>query len=383
MDQSPTFLSRAARWFTLGSAVAILFSIAVSQILLGLAVAALLLSGSRCRAAHQTAPRTVPVGDACGLAFSAPGEMARPSSDSQNRSFRTCSWSIRRAGHQVHPRAVSHLGGLRMIAGVRGIMQFIQKLEQARQLGGDDYSFSVGERITGFMSHWNTFRPRRCSRSSCSAHSSSSPRRAKRMWLWIAASACGFAVLLAETRAVWIGTAVAAVYLVWFWRRWLVVPVPWWPSWRSWFRPGLRDRFTSLVHPKTVDSNNSASLPGVPECAWWWPIRCSAWVPKALDIISKMEPAGHPRRSAGWYGHLHNIYLGYPHNADHDVDARPSCGILARLAVVAAGPVQPPLSPPSWDRGGPGHPRRGVAEYNLGDSEVLTMFLVVVAGILL
>jgi len=43
MDQSPSFLSRAARWFTFGSAVAILFSIAASQILLGLAVAALLL----------------------------------------------------------------------------------------------------------------------------------------------------------------------------------------------------------------------------------------------------------------------------------------------------------------------------------------------------
>ena len=49
MNPSANFLARAARWFTFGSAVAILFSIAASQILLGLAVAALLLSGEPMR----------------------------------------------------------------------------------------------------------------------------------------------------------------------------------------------------------------------------------------------------------------------------------------------------------------------------------------------
>ena len=42
----------------------------------------------------------------------------------------------------------------------------------------------------------------------------------------LAAALLALAVLLAETRAVWIATAVAALYLVWFWRRWLVLLVP-------------------------------------------------------------------------------------------------------------------------------------------------------------
>src|ERR1043166_8850985 len=49
MEPSETLLFRVARWLTLGSAVAILFSIAVSQILLALALAALLFSGGRMR----------------------------------------------------------------------------------------------------------------------------------------------------------------------------------------------------------------------------------------------------------------------------------------------------------------------------------------------
>ena len=45
MESPEPILFRAARWLTFGSAVAILFSIAASQILLALALAALLLSG--------------------------------------------------------------------------------------------------------------------------------------------------------------------------------------------------------------------------------------------------------------------------------------------------------------------------------------------------
>jgi hypothetical protein len=47
MNSPEPFLSRAARWLTFGSAVSILLSIAVSQILLALALAALLASGEK------------------------------------------------------------------------------------------------------------------------------------------------------------------------------------------------------------------------------------------------------------------------------------------------------------------------------------------------
>jgi putative inorganic carbon (HCO3(-)) transporter len=49
MSSTQPFLSRAAMYCTFGSAVAILFSIAASQTLLALALAALLFSGAKLR----------------------------------------------------------------------------------------------------------------------------------------------------------------------------------------------------------------------------------------------------------------------------------------------------------------------------------------------
>src|SRR5438876_11597858 len=49
MNSSPAFPQRAACWLAFGSAVSILFSIAASQILLALALVALLLSGAPLR----------------------------------------------------------------------------------------------------------------------------------------------------------------------------------------------------------------------------------------------------------------------------------------------------------------------------------------------
>ena len=56
MPPSESRLAAAARWLTFSSAVAILFSIAASQILLALALAALLLSGERLRLPRNWLP---------------------------------------------------------------------------------------------------------------------------------------------------------------------------------------------------------------------------------------------------------------------------------------------------------------------------------------
>ena len=71
MNPPESALSRAARWLTFGSATSILFSIAVSQILLGLAVAALLLSGDKLRIPRIKWPLALfMLGTLVSLAFS-------------------------------------------------------------------------------------------------------------------------------------------------------------------------------------------------------------------------------------------------------------------------------------------------------------------------
>ena len=47
--------------------------------------------------------------------------------------------------------------GFASITAIRSFVQFGEKVEKARELHVPFYNFYIGERITGFMSHWNTF----------------------------------------------------------------------------------------------------------------------------------------------------------------------------------------------------------------------------------
>jgi hypothetical protein len=99
------------------------------------------------------------------------------------------------------------------ITAARGVVQFVQKVQQARQLNQNDYAFYVGERITGFMSHWNTFAAQEMfALIMLGAFLLFGPPLKKRTWVWLACAAfMSFAVLLAETRAVWIGATLACL----------------------------------------------------------------------------------------------------------------------------------------------------------------------------
>src|SRR5258705_10107332 len=53
------------------------------------------------------------------------------------------------------------------------------------------------------------------------------PEARKRMWIWlVVALTSSLGLLLAETRGVWIATAAGGLYLLWVWRRWLVMLLP-------------------------------------------------------------------------------------------------------------------------------------------------------------
>jgi putative inorganic carbon (hco3(-)) transporter len=151
--------------------------------------------------------------------------------------------------------------------------------------------------------------------------------------------------------------------------------------------PVIKDRFTSLLHPKGVDSNTFRVITWTTglEMIKAHPVfglgpegvkyHFEEWVPKEI-------PRPLP---VGWYGHLHNIYLQY--SAERGI---PTMLVLLWM-----------IGKMLWDYWGalrklpPGRSderfllhggiavilatlAEGFFEYNLGDSEVLTMFLVVV-----
>jgi putative inorganic carbon (HCO3(-)) transporter len=389
MNEPESFPSQAARWLTFASAVSIIFSIAASQILLALALAALMLSGEPLR----LPPIKLPL-----LLFLAGTVVAL-----------LCSGHIREGLPQIRKFYVfcellvvySALRDLKLIrwlflvwagfggiAAVRSFVQFGEKVKQGQQLHVAFYTYYVGERITGFMSHWNTFSAEEMFALIMLAAFLLYGPASRKPWMWLAcAGLMAMAVLLAETRMVWIATAVAGVYLVWFRNRWLVLGLPVLAALVILVSPAsLRERFTSMVHPSGSDSNQFRIV------TWRTGIRMIEAHP-LLGLgpegpnyqFDDYLPADVTVKPSGWYGHLHNIYLQYA--AERGIPVMLILmWMLGRIGYdFWKGLGRLPA--------GRGYGRfllhggiaillatltEGFAEYNLGDSEVLTMFLVVV-----
>jgi putative inorganic carbon (hco3(-)) transporter len=383
---------RAARWLTFGSAVSILFSIAVSQSLLALALAALLLSGEKLRLPPIKLPLALFIlGTFIALALSQhPGEGLPQVRKLFVLSELIVVFSCFRDMKLVRGVFLTW-AGFAAITGLRGFVQFFQKMTEARALGQNDYSYYVGERITGFMSHWNTFSAQEMfSLIMLGAFLFFAPLARKRLWVWILCAALiAAAVLLAETRAVWIGLALAALYLAWSWKRWTVLAAPALIAIAFLASPPvIKDRFKSITHPKEVDSNTFRLI------TW----RTGLEMIKAHPLLGigpegpkyhfeEWVPADIPRPlPTGWYGHLHNIYLQYA--AERGI---PTMLILMWLLGKmlydfwnGLRKIPPGRSDARFLLYGGiavilATLAEGFFEYNLGDSEVLTMFLVVVA----
>jgi len=392
MNPEESYRLHATRWLAFGSAVAILFSIAASQILMGLALAALMLSGEKLRMPRIWLPLSLFIlGTLIALAFSPDPVAGLP----QIRKLFLFAellilFSLLRSTSWLRWVFLTW-AGFASITGARGIVQFVKKLQAANQAGGDSYSFYVGERITGFMSHWNTFSAQEMfALIMLASFLFFAPVKRRRIWVWIGCAALmALALLLAETRAVWIGTAVASVYLIWFWRRWVVALVPvaivliYMVS-----PPVIRVRFNSLLRPRVEDSNQFRVV------TWTTGLRMIEAHPllglgpeEPRIQFDQWVPAEIPRPlPVGSYIHLHNLYLQYA--AERGIPTMLVMLWMLGKMVYDYWRGLRVLQPGEGNRKFLLHGgiavilatlAEGVFEYNLGDSEVLTMFLVVVS----
>jgi O-antigen ligase len=183
---------------------------------------------------------------------------------------------------------------------------------------------------------------------------------------------------------------VAGLYLLWSWNRKLILAVPVLALLAFLASPpAIREREESLVHPGKNDSN------GFRWVAWRTGVRLIEEHPLlglGPDVVKlrfrDSVPADIPRPLPdGFYGHLHNIYLQYA--ADRGIPTMLMMMWVLTQALVdfSRGLHKLPRAPAN---------RRfllhgavavilatlveGLVEYNLGDSEVLTMFLVVLGS---
>jgi putative inorganic carbon (hco3(-)) transporter len=392
MTSPESHLLRAARWLTFGAAASIMFSIAISQILMGLAFAALLFSGERLR----LPPIKLPLGIFLALTLIAWVASPDPWSDGypQIRKFWVFCilllvFSTLRNFSMIRWLFLTW-AGLASISAIRGFVQFAGKMQQARQAGADFYDYYVAERITGFSNHWNTFSAQEMFALIMLGALLLFDGKLSKRWVWIFCEVLiAIALGLGETRAVWIATMLAGLYLVWFWKRWLVGVLPVAGVVVFLISPVvIRERVTSLFHARRVDSNTFRII------AWNAGIQMIERHP--LLGLGPEGPKYHfreyvPRetwesRPPGFYEHLHNVYLQY--GAERGIPTMlVFLWMLSQILVDFWRGLQ--ILPP-----GSGHRRfllhggiamvlammaEGIAEVNFGDSEPLTLFLVVVA----
>lgn len=382
---------RAAVFLTFASAVAVLFSIAAGQILLALALVALLLSGASLR----LPPVWLPLGILLLLTLVSLAASPDPAGGlPQVRKFFVLTvllvaFSLLRDITLIRRLALCWAAA-GAVGALRALVQFGARVSEASALGKGFYEHYVGQRITGFLGHWMTFSGvLMLVLLFLAAFLLFSPARSKGFGLWML---CGVlmsaALILGFTRSIWLATAVGALYLAWFRKRWLVAAVPLVALLALLLAPdSLRHRALSIIRPDLrLDSNVHRIV------TWRTGLRMVAahpWLglgPEQVKVqFQKFVPDDAPRPlPVGWYGHLHNIYLHYAAER----------GIPATLALVWA------LLKMLYDftralkslPAGPGDRRfvlhgsvaavlaimtGGLFELNLGDSEVLTVFLVI------
>jgi O-antigen ligase len=273
------------------------------------------------------------------------------------------------------------------LSATRSLFQFAQKYREAKAAGTNFYQYYVGERITGFMSHWMTFGGEEMIvlLMLMAFLFFATPGRWKKAG-WVCAAILLVSLVLGFTRSIFLlGFPLGMLYLLWFWRRWMVLAVPALALIGVLAVPGLRDRITSILKPHGERDSNQHRIVTY---------RTGLIMIKAHPIFGlgpeqvkaqfdKYVPADVPRPlPEGWYGHLHNIYLQYA--AERGIPtmlcmlwligkvlldfARGARRIAGEACFVLHGAVASIL----------GILAEGLFEYDLGDSEVLTLFLCII-----
>jgi len=387
------YLDRAAFYLTCGSLISILFSIATSHILLGLALAALLLSSERLRLPPIKLPLAL---FAAGTAISWLASGHIHDGIPQIRKFFVflvllLVYSTFRSIAEV--RALTLIwSGVATLSAVRSLFQFWQKYQDWQE-HGSFYDFYIGQRITGFMSHWMTFGGEEMIvLLLLLSFLFFSMERGWKKAAWFGAAVLSLSLVLGMTRSIFLlGFPVGLAYLLWFWHKWLLAALPVVAVLVFLIAPPvLKERVTSVIRPHgETDSNRHRTILRQTGLVM---IRAHPWLGLGPEVMKdskqfdKYVPSDIPRPlPEGWYGHLHNIYLQYA--AERGIP-------VALVLMWMIGKIL-------WDfakalRGKPANTEarfvlhgaiavilailaEGFLEYNLGDSEVLTLFLATVS----
>lgn len=380
-------LFRGAFYCGFAAVAASLASIAASQILLGLALAALLAARRDWRFPPVALPLALFVAATLAAAALSP-DPAAALPQIRKLYVLTTLFVVYSGFRGARPvsRLVTVLAVVGAASAAWGLAQFAGKWMEARELGVPFYTHYVGRRITGFMSHWQTMGGGLMLVFllwSARLLSGGWKSRGQRLAGAAAAVLIGAAIVLGFTRNVWLGSFAGGLYLLWHWNRRVIWAVPVAAVLVVAAGPeALRSRVFSLFQPHgEVDSNQHRI---VTYRTGMRMIRAHPLFGVGPDQVdSRFEefvPPDVPRPlPEGWYGHLHNVYLQYA--AERGIPAL-GC-FLWFVAIVMRDLLRSRRRHWYLDAAAAAVLAILVSaffEMNLGDSEVLMLFLAVIAA---
>ena len=375
------------------SAVTILLSIAVSQILLAVALAALLLSGLPLRWPRISIPLGLFLGwTLVALAFSPDPGFGIPTVRKMVVYLMLLIvYSSIRTAAEAKWLVMAWIGVGTITAG-RGLVQYAVDVAGARAAHTDFYRFYIADRIRGFMSHWMTFSGQELFiLLLVAAFLLFAPDIGKWRWFWLpCAAVVGIALILSDTRSIWIAALLAGFYLLWEWKKWAAIAMPAVLGLGLLVAPAaVQERVRSLNQPHGETDSNAQRM-----IVWrtgWQMIKAHPLVGVGPEEIRKKTvfdaylPADiHYPLPDGNYQHLHNIYIHYA--AECGVPAALFLTVALVMALLDFRRALGNLPAGRSDRrfllqaaiaAVIGTMVAGIMEKNLGDTEVLTMFLAI------
>jgi putative inorganic carbon (HCO3(-)) transporter len=378
-------------WVAFGSAVSIVFSIAVSQILLGVGLLLIVLGRRRV----DFPPIKLPLAIFFALTVLADLMSGHVLTGlPQIRKFFVFGIVVLISASFRNLIQVRNLFmiwvGIGVLSAIDGFAQVLERRQEAIRQNWSSYGFYLDARIKGFASHWMTFGAEQMIifLILLSYLLFACPRR-WRLLGWCCACCLWLSLMLGLTRSIFLlGVPVGAIYLLSVFRPWTLglLPIVALLCWAA-VPFQVRERIKSAISPHEVDSNAQRY---VSRRTGWEMIKAHPWLGLGPEQIKPQFEAYVPSDiqrplPRGWYGHLHNIYLQY--SAERGVPALLCLlWMIGRMLLDFAAAIR-----------GHGVAREnrwvlhgaiavigailaeGFFEHNLGDSEVLTMFLVVTA----
>jgi O-antigen ligase len=273
------------------------------------------------------------------------------------------------------------LGGA--LSALWSLVQYARKFAAAKSAGADFTSAYIADRITGFMSHWMTFGGTIMAVFLLAA----AFLLFRRPRPWAAAPPAPLfaaALFLGWTRGIWIGCFAGILYLVWSWRRTLVIAPPLLALAAVAVMPQPeKDRVLSIFQPRGETDSNSHRIAlfrtGI-EMIKAHPV-AGVGPEQVQRNFDRFAPADIPRPFpvSWWYGHLHNIYIHY--SADRGIPAMLAIvGFFLMAFFTAARAARHATGDRQWMLHGiaaflAALLVTGFFEHNLADSEILMLSL--------